>query len=67
MKNASTLNIDLNEKDKKGWTGFHWAVNEVHFDVIKIFIENAATLCIDLNAETKSGKTAFHMACDRTL
>ena len=66
----NNLGIDLNAKSKHfntkdtgGFTAFHYACQNGHSDVVKIFMENAATLSIDLNAKDSHGSPAFHQAC----
>ena len=49
--------IDLNSKNKKGYTGFHWACKQGHSAIINMLIDGAEALDIDLNATNKSGKT----------
>ena len=47
-------------------TGFHYACQRGHSDVVKIFMENAAALSIDLNTKcTDYNSTGFHRACGR--
>ena len=75
IKNATILNIDLNAKDEiLGWTGFHWACWEGHFegymplnpknvqDTVNIFMENREI--VDLNLKDNKDRTAFHIACE---
>ena len=47
-------------------TGFHYACQRGHSDVVKIIMENAAALSIDLNTKCTDYKCmGFHYACDR--
>ena len=61
MDNSTTLSIDLNAKDKRGRTAFHFACGHGQVNVAKMLIENSATLRIDLNSKDDAGKTAYNL------
>ena len=70
LENAAALSIDLNVTKSNGWTGFHYACDLGHLDVVKIVMENAKVLRedglisnVDLDAKNKEGNTGFHTAC----
>ena len=51
-------------KTNKGSTGFHYACDEGHTDVVKTLMKNAAALNIDVNAKFKSEMAPFCIAFD---
>jgi len=50
--------IDVNVKDKDGWTALMWAADKCHFDVVELLLKNGA----NINMKNKNGKTAFLIA-----
>jgi ankyrin repeat protein len=50
--------IDVNVKDKDGWTALMWAAYKCHYDVVDLLLKNGA----DINRRNENGKTVFHIA-----
>ena len=60
------LKINFNAIDNHwGYSGFHFACQQGHFDVVKTLVETTAGLSIDLKAKTKNSNSdsVFHLAC----
>jgi ankyrin repeat protein len=50
--------IDVNVKDKDGWTALMWAAYKCHYDIVDLLLKNGA----DINMKNENGKTAFLIA-----
>ena len=54
-------NIDLNARDYKGCTAFHYACRTGQIEIVEILAANPDL--IDVNAADNEGTTALHCAC----
>ena len=62
-KSHSEGNIDFNARDDCGWTGFMFACQGGHKDVVQVILEQSGGN-VDFNARgTRYGKNAFAVAC----
>lgn len=50
--------IDVNVKDKDGWTALMWAAYKCHYEIVDLLLKNGA----DINMKDDNGKTAFLIA-----
>ena len=55
--------VQFTIKDKHGWTPFHWACKNGHFEVAEIVLQKSIQLNIELNAKDVTGRTPLHWAC----
>ncbi len=52
--------IDINKKDKNGYTPLHYAASGGVIEILSLLIQNNA----NINATTKDNKTPLYLACD---
>jgi serine/threonine-protein phosphatase 6 regulatory ankyrin repeat subunit B len=50
--------IDVNVKDKDGWTALMWATYKCHYDIVELLLKSG----VDINMKNDNGKTAFLIA-----
>merc|ERR1712062_591983 len=55
--------FDMNTKDGKGCTDWHWACCIGQTETAQLIIKNSREFGIDLNAKSNNGETAWHYAC----
>lgn len=55
--------FDMNTKDGRGWTAWHWACENGQTETAQLIIQNSEEFDIDLNAKSSNGSTALHLAC----
>jgi len=55
--------FDMNTKDGKGCTAWHWACTYDQTETAQLIIKNSKEFGIDLNAKDEDGDTALHFAC----
>ena len=63
MEMLITCGVDVNKKDKDGWTPLHYAANRGHVDVVKILLKNKA----DKTLKTNDGGTALDWASNEEI
>ena len=59
----SKVQIDFNEVDTHGETGFHYACKKGQFKAVKLLLENKDILKLNLDKTNKNGWTGFHLVC----
>ena len=50
-------------KDKLGWTPFHWACKNGHFQIAELILQKSIQLNIELDAKDVNSRTPLHLAC----
>ena len=63
MRNSTRLGIDLNSKNRCGWTAFHLACWNGHSNVVEMLMKNSAEFNIELNAKDDDSCTAHEKLC----
>ena len=51
IQKPAWFNIDLNAKDKYGWTAFHWACWNGQSNIAEMLIQKSVDFNIDINSE----------------
>ena len=59
----TSTNIDCNQTDVHGQSGFFLACWKGHLEVVKLLAQKSKSLNLDLNKANVNGMTAFHSAC----
>merc|ERR1712062_695361 len=62
-KILSSTNIDFNQTDPHGQSGFYHACWKGHIQAVKLLVQKSKSLNLDLNKAEENGATAFHAAC----
>ena len=60
IENLLNEGLDVDFKDKNGWTSLHFAAWKGHTDIARFFIDKGA----DVNATDKKGKTPLYWAAE---
>ena len=63
IQSSKDFGIDLNAKDKRGGTAWHWACHHGQTETAKLIIQSSKDFGIDLNAKDNRGETAWREAC----
>ena len=63
VQKSAQFNIDLNAKDRFGWTPFHDACIFGHVKTVEILMQKSAEFNIELNTKSFSGWTPLHSTC----